>query len=355
VIQYEQTFLTASRPQDKLRSSKEGMIGMASNPTSAFDPTQWEGLLHSGIQGTFMRLPFVQADAHKLRGAGATVAFLGFPWDSTCISRTGTNYGPKSLREVSYQFQFFNATTGVDLTQAYTMVDCGDVPVLPGNSGTTMDSAQKMLDEILTAGAIPVMMGGDHSITIAGVRSFRSRFKRPGLINIDTHLDTAPQLGGELISHCCPLSRAVDAGFDPKRMVIIGANGWLNPRSELEYAQEKGITIISMDDVERMGAGAAARKAAKIASHDTDGLYLTIDIDALDAAFAPGCGVPTPGGLTSREMIRIVHEVSRFGLGAVDIVEVSPAWDKEGITSSIACRLILEALAGNLDAAARAR
>ncbi len=325
---------------------------MTSNPTPTFDPTQWGGLLHSGIQGTFMRLPFVQANAEKLRSAEATVAFLGFPWDSTCISRTGTNYGPKSLREVSYQFQFFNATTGVDLTEAYTMVDCGDVPVLPGNSGITMDRAQEMLDEILGAGAIPVLLGGDHSVTIAGVRSFKSRFKRPGLINIDTHLDTAPELGGELISHCCPLSRAVDAGFDPQSMVIIGANGWLNPRSELDYALEKGITIISMDDVERMGVEAAARKAAEIASHHSDGLYLTIDIDALDAAFAPGCGVPTPGGLTSREMIRIVQEVSRSGLGAIDIVEVSPAWDKDGITSSIACRLILEALAGNLNAVA---
>lgn len=294
-----------------------------------------------------MRLPFVEAKEESLRTAGATVAFLGFPWDSTCISRTGTNYGPKSLREVSYQFQFFNATNGIDLADAYSMVDCGDVPVLPGNSQITMESARGMIEQILRAGVLPVILGGDHSVTIAGVRAFTSSFSRPGLINIDTHLDTAPALGGELISHCCPLSRAVDAGFDPNRMVIIGANGWLNPRSELAYAREKGITIISVDDVESMGATEAACKAASIASQDTDGVYLTIDIDALDAAFAPGCGVPTPGGLTSREMIRIVQEVARHGVGAIDIVEVSPAWDKEGITSSIACRLILEALSAN--------
>jgi agmatinase len=327
---------------------------MMSNPQHGFDPTTWGGLLHSGIEGTFMRLPFVEPLEGRLRAAGATVAFLGFPWDSTCISRTGTNYGPKSMREVSYQFQSFNATSEIDLAGAYSMVDCGDVPVLPGNPQTTMQSAQTMLEEILRAGVLPVMLGGDHSVTIAGVRAFKSRFKKPGLINIDTHLDTAPSLGGELISHCCPLSRAVDAGFDPKRMVIIGANGWLNPRSELTYARDKGITILSIDDIESEGVVETARKAASIASHDADGVYLTIDIDALDAAFAPGCGVPTPGGLTSREMVRIVREVAGRGVEAIDIVEVSPAWDKEGITSSIACRLILEALAANLERPAQA-
>jgi agmatinase len=323
---------------------------MQGEPSGEVDPTMWTGLLHAGVTGTFMRLPFVEAREESLRAVGATVGFLGFPWDSTCISRTGANYGPKSIREASEQFLFFNASTEMDLTDHFVMVDCSDVPVIPGNTETSMRRAQALLTEILNADAMPVMLGGDHSVTIAGVRAFASRAKHPGLILIDTHFDTAQDMGGELLNHCCPISRAVDAGFDPHRIAIIGPGGWMNPRSELEYLRQHGMALFTIEDVVAQGPTAVAQAATAVASAGSDGIYLTIDIDALDAAYAPGTGVPTPGGMTSREMIAIVSQVSRQGLGAVDLVEVSPAWDKDGITSRLACRVLLEALAGHASA-----
>lgn len=315
------------------------------------DPTMWTGLLHAGVIGTFMKLPYVEANEGELRAAGATVGFLGFPWDSTCISRTGANYGPKSIREASEQFLFFNASTGMDLTEHYVMVDCSDVPVLPGDTETSMRRAQALLKEILAADALPVMMGGDHSVTIAGVRAFAEKAESPGLILIDTHFDTAQDVGGDPLNHCCPISRAVDAGFDPHKIAIIGPGGWMNPKSELRYLRDHGMTLFTIEDVIAQGPTEVARAAADVASAGSDGIYLTIDIDALDAAYAPGTGVPTPGGMTSREMIAVVSEVGRRGIGAVDLVEVSPAWDKDGITSRLACRLLLEALGGNASAA----
>ena len=311
------------------------------------DDTMWAGLLHAGVHGTFMKLPFVPPEAEALRRVGASVAVLGFPWDSSCISRSGANYGPKAIREASDQFLLYNASSGIDLAAHYTLVDCGDVAVLPANGQITMDRAEAMFAEILQAGALPVMLGGDHAITIAGVRAHRKAFDNPGLVLIDTHFDTAADMGGDPLNHCCPIARAVDAGFDPKKIAIIGPGGWLNPKSELEYIRDHGMTLFMIEDVIELGPHAVAREAAAVAANGTDNIYLTVDIDCLDAAYAPGTGVPTPGGLTSRELFIIIQEVGRHGLGAFDIAEVSPAWDNDAITSRVACRAILEALAAN--------
>lgn len=322
------------------------------NKTSAttFDENAFSGLLHAGTHGTFMRLPAMKADAKKLKDAKVTAAILGFPWDAMCISRTGTNYGPRAIREAGDQFSFYNASTGMDLNEHYRFADCGDVPVVPGAAVTTMDRAQAMVSEILKGGAMPVTIGGDHSITIACVRAFAKAYKKPGLVLVDSHFDTALEVGGETLSHCCPITRAVDAGFDPRRIAIVGTGGWMNPKTELAYIKKQGITLFTIEQVWAEGAKAIAKKAAAVASKGADGIYVTYDIDVIDAAYAPGTGVPAPGGLSSREALTMAYELGRMGIAGFDLVEVSPSWDHDGITSRLAVRLILEALAGNADA-----
>jgi agmatinase len=311
------------------------------------DETAFSGLLHAGTGGTFMRLPFVPPKTDILEANNVTAAFVGFPWDSMCISRTGTNYGPRAVREASDQFTFFNANRNVDLGQSYRFADCGDVPVIPGSAVATMARAEAIISTILSAGAMPITVGGDHSITIAGVRAFRKIYHNPGLILVDSHLDTADDVGGEPLNHACPIARAVDSGFDPTKIVIVGYNGWLNPRSEYDYAREKGINLLPIEAVIEQGPVAIGRKAAALAGNGTDSVYLTFDIDAIDGAYAPGTGVPAPGGLTSREAIALVSELSKVGLGGMDIVEVSPPYDHDGITSRLAMQIILEALSGS--------
>jgi agmatinase len=211
-----------------------------------------------------------------------------------------------------------------------------------------MGLAEQMLDRILASGAMPITIGGDHSITIACVRAFRKRYANPGLILVDSHFDTAEDVGGEKLSHCCPITRAVDAGFDPAKIVIIGTNGWMNPKGELDYILKKGITLMPLEDIIEKGAVAVAREAAKIAGNGTDSVYLTFDIDAIDGAYAPGTGVPAPGGMTSREAIALIAELAKVGIGGMDLVEVSPPYDHDGITSRLAMQLVLEALTGNV-------
>ncbi len=318
--------------------------------SGTFDENAFTGLLHAGGRGTFMRTPFIAARAKALKDAKVNAAFLGFPWDAMCISRTGTNYGPRAIREAGDQFSFYNASTGMDLNDHYKMADCGDVAVVPGSGQTTMARAEGMISEMLDGGAMPITFGGDHSITIAAVRAFAKKYKRPGLVLVDTHFDTALDVGGETLSHCCPITRAVDAGFDPKRIVIVGTGGWMNPKSELAYIKKKGITLFTIEEIWDQGAKAIAKKAAAIASKGADGVYLTYDIDAIDAAYAPGTGVPTPGGMSSREALTMAYELGRMGIAGMDIVEVSPSWDHDGITSRLAVRLVLEAMAGNVNA-----
>src|SRR5215213_3863400 len=319
-------------------------------PQAVVDTTMWTSLLHAGLAGSFLKLPHVPPDADGLRRHGAGAAIYGIPWDSTSISRTGANYGPRGIREISSQFLTYNATWDFDLVEALNPVDCGDCDVVLANAQRTFERAEEAIGEILRAGAIPAVLGGDHSVTIPAVRAVRQEVANPGLVLIDTHLDTAQDVGGETLNHCCPITRAVDAGFDPARMALVAISGWMNPRTELAYCRERGITVIWLEDIWERGVPAAIERALEVAGSGTDGIYFSIDIDSLDAAYAPGTCVPTPGGLTSRELLELVRGVAGHGLVGVDVVEAAPSLEATSATAGIAGRVIMDALAAHAGA-----
>ncbi len=314
------------------------------------DPTMWTSLLHSGLAGSFLKLPHIPAEADALRAHGARAAIYGIPFDATSISRTGANYGPRGIREISTQFLTYNATWDFDLADALQPVDCGDCHVVLANAEKTFANAERDIGEMLAAGAVPATLGGDHSVTIPAVRAVRKHVDNPGLVLIDTHLDTAFDVGGELLNHCCPITRAVDAGFDPKRMALLAISGWMNPRTELAYCREQGITVVWLEDIWERGVAAAIETALEVAATGTDGIYLSVDVDALDAAYAPGTCVPTPGGLTTREMLELVRGVASAGLVGMDVVETAPSLDSTSATAAIAGRVVMDALAAHAGA-----
>lgn len=308
------------------------------------DPTMWSSLLHAGLSNSFMRLPHVPPEAEALREHGAKAAIYGIPFDATNISRTGANYGPRGIRDVSCQFLPFNATLDFDLIEALNPVDTGDADIALGNTEKTFERAQADLEQIIRSGALPVTLGGDHSVTIPAARAICSVHEDPGLILFDMHLDTAPDVGGELLNHCCPITRAVDAGFDPAKIALVGISGWMNPRTELAYCEEHGITVIWLEEIWDRGTAWAAEKAREVAGSG-DGVYVSFDVDSLDAAHAPGTCCPSPGGLTSREAIELVRGVSAGGLLGVDVVEVAPSLDPTPATALIGGRIAIEAMA----------
>jgi agmatinase len=304
----------------------------------------WTSLLHAGLAGSFLRLPHVPPNAEALKAADARAAIYGIPFDATNISRTGANYGPRGIREVSVQFLTYNATFDFDVAEALNPVDCGDCDIALANPEKTFARAEADIGAILEAGALPVTLGGDHSVTIPAVRAVRKKVADPGLILIDTHLDTALDVGGEELNHCCPITRAVDAGFDPAKIALVGISGWMNPRTEIDYCREHGITVIWLEDIWEKGTAWAVERAKEVAGAG-DGIYLSFDVDSLDAAHAPGTCCPTPGGLTMREAIELVRGVSGDGLIGVDVVEAAPSLDPTPTTSLVAGRIALEAMA----------
>jgi guanidinobutyrase len=312
---------------------------------ASVDPTMWSTLLYAGVAGSFMGLPYVAPREQALRSHGAKAGVYGLPFDSTTIGRSGANYGPRSIREQSYQFRTYNATFDFDLAETLNPVDSGDCEVVPANAELTFKRAQRDISEIIAAGALAVVFGGDHSITIPAVRAVKERCQDPGLILLDSHLDTATEMGGEQLNNCCPIARAIDAGFDPEKTVLIGMSGWLNPRSELEYCRERGITVIWLDQIWERGTAWAVQRARQITRAAADGVYLSIDIDCLDAAHASGTCCPTTSGLSSREAIELVRGVSRGGLIGFDVVEVAPQLEATPATSLMGIRLALEAMA----------
>ena len=317
----------------------------AAEEERSLDPTMWTSLLHAGLAGSFMRFPHVPAKTQALSEAGAKAAIYGIPFDATNISRTGANYGPRGIRDVSVQFLTYNAMWDFDVAEALSPVDCGDCDVIPGDPARSFQRAQEEIGEILAAGALPVTIGGEHSVTIPAVRAVSEAFEEPGLVLVDTHLDTAPDVGGELLSHCCPITRAVDAGFNPERIVLVGISGWMNPRTELEYCREHGITVIWLEEIWDHGVQRAVERTLEVVDAAESGFYLSFDIDSLDAAHAPGTCCPTPGGLTSREALELVRGIAGPSMVGVDVVEVAPSLDPTPRTALLGGRVALEAMA----------
>jgi agmatinase len=216
----------------------------------------WHSVLVGGI-ATFLGAPLVEQRADAIRAAGARVAFVGMPFDSTTIARPGAQLGVRAVRDWSSHLLSYHGEYDIDLFEALGLVDTGDVAVVPANAPKTVDLVADAMGEALKAGAMPLLCGGEHITTIGGSLAVdRYAPGSYGLVLMDTHLDTAPHVGGETINHCCPITRAMELqSFDPARCVIIGPHGAMNPKSEYAYVREAGVTVFHVSDVDRYRRG----------------------------------------------------------------------------------------------------
>lgn len=306
-------------------------------------------ILHAGI-ATFLRAPQVAPERGALAAAGATAAVLGLPDDTTTVTRPGASHGPRAIRDASSHYAFgenYHYDYQITYSDHLSLVDCGDVDPVAGNAARTFERAETALQEIHSAGCFPILLGGDHATTIPGVRALaRQRHGPMGFIIFDTHLDTAPDIDGETLSHCCPVHRAVDLpNVDGHNVVIIGVHGAANPKLEQEVAERLGITVFAMRDVERLGIEEVSKHALAIACEGTESLYLSVDIDVLDGAYAWGTCGPEIGGMTGRELVRGLEVIGAGPVSAMDCVEVAPFLDPSGYTARIAARVVIDVLA----------
>jgi agmatinase len=301
------------------------------------DKPDYAGLL------TFSGMPYTQ-DPFEL--AGFDVAIVGAPTDDLVSDRPGTRFGPRAIRAAGCP-PGPHLEAKVDWNEELRVVDFGDAPVLPADPVRTHAAIEQLVGQVVAAGAIPIVLGGDHSIAEPDVKAVAATLGPVGLIQFDTHTDTAAEVFDVELSHGTPMFRLVrDGHVDPKRYVQIGLRGYWPGERELGWQAEHGITSFFMHDVRERGIQAIVEEALAIAS---DGpTFLSVDIDVLDPAYAPGTGTPEPGGMTSGDLLWACRELaSRLRLVGMDIVEVLPvAIGSADVTALVADRAVREALTG---------
>jgi len=301
------------------------------------DKPDYAGLL------TYGSLPYTQDPAEL---EGMDVAIVGAPTDDLVSDRPGARFGPRAIRAASCP-PGPHLEAKVDAMAELRMVDYGDAPVVPADPARTHEAIERTVSEVVTAGAIPVVLGGDHSIAEPDIRACAAGRGPLGLVHFDTHTDTGAEVFGVKVSHGTPMYRLVESGVvDPRRYVQIGLRGYWPGEQEFAWQAEHGIASFFMHDVRRLGIEEVVRGA--IDAVGPGPAFLSVDVDVLDPAYAPGTGTPEPGGMESGDLLWACRTVAeQLELVGADVVEVIPtAPGSADITALVADRIVREILTG---------
>ena len=292
---------------------------------------------------TFGGLPYTEDPAEL---EGMDVAVVGAPMDELVSNRPGARFGPRAIRAASSS-RGPHLEVKVDAFAELKMVDFGDAPVVPADAKRSHEAIEATLGQVLAAGAIPIVLGGDHSIAEPDIRSCAAKHGPVGLVHFDTHTDTGTEVFVLEVSHGTPMYRLVEEGsVDPKRYVQIGLRGYWPGAAEFKWQAEQGIRSFFAHDVRAVGIEAVVEQALEIVGEGP--VFLSIDVDVLDPAHAPGTGTPEPGGLTSAELLWAARTVAA-GIDVIgaDVVEVIPtAVGSADITALVAERTVREVMTG---------
>ena len=301
------------------------------------DKPDYAGLL------TYAGMSYTQ-DAAEL--AGVDVAVIGAPTDDLVSDRPGTRFGPRAIRAASCP-PGAHLEAGIDAFAQLRVVDFGDAAVVPADPERTHAEIERTVGEAVAAGTIPVILGGDHSITEPNVRAVAARRGPVGLVHFDTHTDTGAEVFGVEISHGTPMYRLVrDGQVAGGRYVQIGLRGYWPGETEFGWQREQGISSYFMHDVRDLGIREVVERT--VAAVGGGPVFLTVDVDVLDPAFAPGTGTPEPGGMTSADLLWACRELARrLELVGMDVVEVLPTGvGSADVTALVADRVVRESLTG---------
>src|SRR4051812_25689203 len=288
---------------------------------------------------TFMRLP------HQTDLTGVDVALLGVPFDSGTSYRSGARLGPREIRAQSSLIRPYSYFQKVSPFERLTVVDAGDIDAPPVGIDLAYAAIEPGVDRVLAAGAIPVIAGGDHSITLPILRAVARRHGPIALVQFDAHIDTWGDYFGGKYFHGSPFRRAIEERLiDPKRYVQVGIRGPMYGEDEdFGYQRDLGVTTIDIGMVKRDAVGTTIARIRDVVGSQP--VYVTFDIDSVDPAYAPGTGTPEVGGLTSYEAQVLVRGLAGVDMIGCDVVEVAPVFDGPGqITAVLAANIMFELL-----------
>ncbi len=303
-----------------------------------------------GPNYTFLGVP--ECDLNEISSfSDADVVIVGAPFDGGTSYRAGARFGPQALRAACYLEHDGSRPSlamRVDGLKDLKVVDAGDVELYSGDAARSCADLEVEIEKIARTGAIPIVLGGDHTITwpdATGVARAHG-WGRIGVIHFDAHADTGDISFGSLIGHGQPMRRLIESGaVRGDRFMQIGLRGYWPEPETLRWMAEQGMRSYEMTEIVSRGLNECLTQACGIAMDDCDGIFLSVDIDVCDPGHAPGTGTPEPGGLSARELLdavrRICYELPVVGM---DIVEVSPPFDHADITALLGNRVVLEAL-----------
>jgi agmatinase len=286
---------------------------------------------------TFLRLP-----VHDEPG-DVDVLICGAPFDGGTTFRPGARFGPRGVRMASALTRGFHPAQGVELFEHLRCADGGDILCVPMSMTRTLDNIRARVEQIAKARALPVLVGGDHSITLGALRALAEIHGPLGLVHFDAHSDTFGPAWDVDLHHGTVFRNAVEEGLLRRGDVLqLGIRGPFTASVDLDFARAQGFRIVMIDEIKRE----LARVETELAGLRTRGaFYVSFDLDALDPAYAPGTGTPVPGGMTSYEALVLVRALVGIHIVGCDVVEISPDHDPSGNTALLAASLLTELLA----------
>jgi agmatinase len=283
--------------------------------------------------------------------AGADVVIVGAPFDGGTSHRPGARFGPQAIRTTDYlphDGSRPSLALRVDGLRDLRVLDAGDVEMYSGDIETALPALRAAVATVTRAGAVPLVLGGDHSIAFpdaAGVADVLGH-GRVSMLHFDAHADTGDIEFGSLWGHGQPMRRLIESGaLRGDRFLQIGLRGYWPPPDTLDWMAAQGMRSYEMAEIGARGLEECLTEAFGIATDECEGVFLSVDIDVCDPAHAPGTGTPEPGGLTARQLLDAVRRIClELPVVGMDVVEVSPPYDSADITAALANRVVLEAL-----------
>jgi guanidinobutyrase len=288
--------------------------------------------------GTMFRLP-AQSSAE-----GLDVAIAGVGLDIGTSNRTGARFGPRQIRNESVMVRPYGMATGAAPFDSFQVADIGDVALNSFNLLKSIDIIETFFDDVMRCGAIPVTLGGDHTITLPILRAIHKKHGSVGMVHIDAHADINDVQFGETIAHGTIFRRAIEEGLiDPHRMAQIGLRTTGYSADDFDWSRRQGVRVVTAEECWYKSLAPLMDELREMIG-STGPVYLSFDIDGLDPSVAPGTGTPEPGGLTASQGIEIIRGCFGLELIGCDLVEVSPTYDPLGNTSLLAANLVFEML-----------
>jgi agmatinase len=285
--------------------------------------------------------------------AGTEIMIIGAPFDGGTSHRPGARFGPQAIRLTDYlphDGSRPHLALGVDPLRDLKVADAGDVEMPSGDTELSLRKLEEAVHLAAASGAIPVVLGGDHTITLPDATGVARHvgWGRLSMIHFDAHADTGDTQLGSLYGHGTPMRRLIESGaVRGDRFLQIGLRGYWPEPATLDWMAGQRMRSYEMTEVVSRGLDSCLTEAFGIATDDCDAVFLSVDVDVVDPGMAPGTGTPEPGGLSGRQLLDAVRRIAmELPVAGVDVVEVAPPYDHAEVTAYLANRVVLEALSG---------